>query len=190
MGTKNAAVVPGDLATQVIISGKGTPLMPIVQGKVRVHMKKIPPEPHLNFNQSAAGEPRMRRTKARSEAIHHVFNTFRGAVTPSGGNILNRKPGRDVGDLQRRGSTACLTYRLAVSGAGIAPPGKGPPVPNRRGPPEPARPDNGASKTILPHERKMGHQPRRKPRMLPFVTFATETEDLIPRDMQRKALGC
>ena len=43
-----------------------------------------------------------------------------------------------------------------------------------------------------PHARKCLRpvaQLRRNPRELPFVTFATKTENLVPRSMQRKALG-
>jgi len=188
MGTNNAAVVRGDLASQVIILREITPLMPIIKSQIRVDMEKVPPETNLNFNQSAAGEARMCRAETRSESIHHVFDTLRGAIAPSGGGIQDKKPGRDVGDLHRRGSTACLTCRLAVSSAGIAPRGGGP---SHEGPPEPARPDDGARETP-PHERKCLRpvaQLRRNPRMLPFVTFATKTENLVPRNMQRNALG-
>ena len=50
VGSENAAVVAADLATRVIISRKRTPLMPVVQRKIGVLIKKSPPDSYLILN--------------------------------------------------------------------------------------------------------------------------------------------
>ena len=83
--------------------------MAIIQRQIGVNIENVPPKTYLDFDQSIAGETRMCRSETRSESIDHVLDALRGAITPSGGGIKDRKPVRHIGDLHRRGSAACLT---------------------------------------------------------------------------------
>ena len=71
---------------------------------------------------------------------------------------------------------------------GVAPTVKGP---CQGRPTVPAGLDN-RMREPTPHEWKRIRpeaQLGRNPSMLPFITFATETKDLVPRNVQREALG-